>query len=414
MSTPSEHTGNGNPTETGLQRGETKEQIDGILRNFDVLPSRFDRWIFKYIYIYLLGLFFLNELLLILFYLNTSLQLQVQVGLGGELLRSGLDVLSVIVFISIIWPFNVWRLSMPKTLRDLFEKKRIDIPEGDVNISYLHFLENYRDALASPKRYFLSGLPMILLGILAAYETGNILSFEHTTSFVMILVVVGGALLYTLEVLGGLYWLGIVTWVVHISGWYVRRLAQVFEFRIQPFHTDQCGGLKLLGNFCFGLVSPLLIASGLTIGYILLLLSERGVNVFLLAVHLGFVLLFLLLYAFPAIVLAFILPLREIHSKMMNKGETDEDTYNARIEALRQEIESLFYTNQVKEAKAVQEKKAVLETLHTPYPTWPFRFRSKIFSTVLGVSGSLLIGLLTAVLQQYFLPAILRPLFHTP
>ena len=97
---------------------------------------------------------------------------------------------------------------------------------------------------------------------------------------------------------------------------------------------------------------------------------------------------------------------------MVSEGETDDDTYNARMEELWEEIQLLFDTNQVEEAKVLQEKKAVLETLHTPYPTWPFSFRSKIFSTVLGVSGSLLIGVITAALQDHFLPAILTLLFH--
>jgi len=48
MSTLSEHTGNGNPTATRLQQEDTKGRIDGVLRNFDVLPSRFDRFIFRY------------------------------------------------------------------------------------------------------------------------------------------------------------------------------------------------------------------------------------------------------------------------------------------------------------------------------------------------------------------------------
>ena len=171
----------------------------------------------------------------------------------------------------------------------------------------------------------------------------------------------------------------------------------------------------MLGNFCFGLVSPILIGSGLTIGYILLLLfSDRGGDEVGLALLVGFALLVLLLYALPASIFAFILPLRDIHSKMVSEGETDEESYIARIEALREEIQSLLDTNQVEEAKVVQEKKAVLETLHTPYPTWPFSFRSKIFSTVLGTSGSILIGVITAALQEHFLPAILTLLFHTP
>src|ERR1700693_1908540 len=53
MSTLSERTGNGTPTETSRQREETKEQIDGMLQQFDVLSSRVDRGIFTYIYVYL-------------------------------------------------------------------------------------------------------------------------------------------------------------------------------------------------------------------------------------------------------------------------------------------------------------------------------------------------------------------------
>jgi hypothetical protein len=114
------------------------------------------------------------------------------------------------------------------------------------------------------------------------------------------------------------------------------------------------------------------------------------------------------------IVLGFILPLRDIHTKMVREGKTNENSYVARIEALREEIQALLDTNQVEEAKVVQEKKTLVETLYAPYPTWPFRVRSKIFSTLLGVSGSLLVGVITAALQQYLLPAVLPFLFHKP
>jgi hypothetical protein len=219
-------------------------------------------------------------------------------------------------------------------------------------------------------------------------------------------------LLKALVSLVTVYCIGIVIWTMYISGWYIRKLVRVFKLSIQPFHTDKCGGLKSLGNFCFGLVSPILIGSALTIGYIFAILGDGFDIIDVLIV--GLVLLILLLYFLPATIFAFILPLQDIHTKMVSEGETDEDTYIARIQALREEIQSLLETNQVEEAKVVQEKKAVLETLHTPYPTWPFSFRSKIVSTVLGTSGSILIGVMTAALQEHFLPAILRLVFHTP
>jgi len=385
----------------GEHKGDTKEKIEDVLQHFDVLPSKLDRFIFKYIYVYLISLFFLARLLFLL-YLSISSQFQVREVLFGV----GSDVLSVLGIILILWRFNVWRLHTPKTLSDLIEKKRIYVPDGDTNNTYLRFLENYRDVLGSPKRYLLSGFPMILVGIFYVYFIVQPLTVEH--GFVLILAVVGLLVSAFLD-LGELYCLGLVIWAMYISGWYVRKLVRIFELRIQPFHTDQCGGLKVLGNFCFGLVSPILIGSVLILGYIFALFIG-GIDVVLL----GFGLLFLLLYFLPAIIFAFILPLRDIHSKMVSEGETDEDTYIARIEALRQEIQSLLDANEVEEAKVLQEKKAVVETLHTPYPTWPFSFRSKIFSSVLGVSGSLLIGMITAALQQYFLPAILPLLFHKP
>ena len=396
MSTPDEYGGHANPAETRLKREDTQGQIDSVLQHFDVLPSSVDRFIFKYISLYLIGLFVPGELFLLLFFLNISPQVQAHV--GGVLLGGGLSALGVVVVLISLWLFHAWRGRTPKTLRDLFEQKHIVMPDGDVSASYLSFLENYRNALTSPKRHLLSGIPMICFSAIIVYATVNFSSVAYANRFLMILGV-AGILLYALDVLGGLYAIGIMIWVMYISGWYVRKLVRTFELNIQPFHPDQCGGLKLLGNFCFGLVSPLLLFCGFSIGHLLLFLSARGLDIVFLASNVGFA-LFLLLYAIPVIVFAFLLPLWDIHIKMVSEGEAEENIYLARIQALRQEIQALLDTNQIEKVKAVQEKKALVETLYTPYPTWPFRVRSKIVSTLLGVGGSLLIGVIAAALQQ--------------
>jgi hypothetical protein len=414
MGTLSEYAGNGNSPETSQHLADPLERIDGLLEHFAVLPSGLDRFLFKYIYVLLIGNFFLGELLVItIFLLGTS-----SFPTGELLLGGGLNGFITVIFIVVLWRFNVWRLRTPKTLDDLIEKKRISVPEGEANTPYLRFLENYGGALASRKRYFLTSSLVILVIIVNApgivqditigYPVG------HPNVLVTLLSVIDD-LFWVLVSMMGVYCIGIVCWTMYISGWYIRKLVRVFELNIQPFHTDQCGGLKILGNFCFSLVSPVLFGSGLLIGYILLVLftDNRG-DLLGQTLTVGSALLVLLVYAFPAAIFAFILPLRDIHTKMMSEGETDEDSYNAHLQALRQEIQSLLATNQVEEAKVVQEKKAVVETLHTAYPTWPFRFRSKIFSTSLGVSGSLLTGMIAAALQQYFLPAIFSLLFHHP
>src|SRR5579863_6446745 len=98
MSTLGEHKGNGNLTETSRQREERTAQMNGVLQHFDILPSRCDRFIFKYIYVYLIGLFVPSEVLVIPFLLNTSSQLQVQA--GGVLLGVGQNVLGLALFLS--------------------------------------------------------------------------------------------------------------------------------------------------------------------------------------------------------------------------------------------------------------------------------------------------------------------------
>jgi cytochrome c-type biogenesis protein CcmH/NrfG len=140
----------------------------------------------------------------------------------------------------------------------------------------------------------------------------------------------------------------------------------------------------------------------------------RANNVIYLASNVGLPLFFLLLFALPVTVLVLILPLRAIHTKMVSEAKTNENSYFIRTEALREEIQALLATKQVEAAKAVQEEKALVETLYAPYPTWPFRFRSKISSTVLEVGGSLLIGLITAAVVQYFFPVILTLFIRTP
>jgi hypothetical protein len=175
----------------------------------------------------------------------------------GEFLQaSGASASIIVGIILVIWPFNVWRASMPKTLRDIFEKKRVYIPRGDVTLPYLRSLENYHNAVASRNRYLLCGLGVIVTGISYAYGIYQFYRLFFSTAqpnIVIATLVVVENLLYPLAVLGGVYCVGIQWWTMYISGWYVRKLVRAFELRIQPRHPDKCGGLKVLGNFCFGL-----------------------------------------------------------------------------------------------------------------------------------------------------------------
>ena len=282
---------------------------------------------------------------------------------GEVILKGGgLGALPVVGLILAIWVFNVWRLSMPETLHELLEEERIAVPDGDTNTSYLRFLEHYRVALASPKRYVLWGVLMLFISIPVAYLIVKALSIEQPNIFETALVV--GYLLYWFLFLGAFYCIGVMTWAGYISSRFLRNLVQAFQLRIQPFHPDQCGGLTLFGNFCFGLVSPLLIGFGINIGFILFSLLAYSPETFgseysadVLVLYVGVPLLFILLYILPTIVLEFMFPLRDIHAKMVREGKTDENSYVMRLEVLREEIQSLLDANQVEEAKPCRKKR---------------------------------------------------------
>jgi hypothetical protein len=409
MSTLSEQPGSGNPTATSPQRVQIKERLDSVLQHFDVLPSRFDRLVFHYIYVYMLGLLVLAQLLFIIALLSMNIHIGRALVLGV-----GFGVLPTLALIAFIWRFHIWRSRTPHMLRYLLEQKCLALPNGDADLCYLRFLGRYRDALASPKRYVLSGFLILMTCFVFAYTIAQIPSSVGPNTVVPLVVV--GYLLLVFLFSVGFYCIGILTWAMYISGWYIRHLVRVFQLSIRPFHPDQCGSLKLLGNFCFGLASPLLIASGLFIGFSLFALVDyspvNGSGSLVLTVY--YPLLLILLLALPSLIFVFILPLRDIHTTMVSEARTNDNRYFTQTEALREEIQALLDSNQVEAAEVVQKRKALVEILYAPYPTWPFPVRSKISSTVLEVSGSLLIGLLTAAIWQYVFPVIFTLLFHTP
>lgn len=356
MGTLSEYTGNGHPIKSSRQPEETKARIESILQQFEVLPTRFDRLLFKYIYVYVLGLFVLGDLPLIIYYVILN-----RVG-EGLVTAVGINVPPVVVIIVVFWRFNVWRVRAPHTLRDLIEQQRIALPDGDADASYLRFLAHYREALASPKRYILSGFLMLLYGILTAYNI--ILHLTNGEPPNLVTLQVANILLFGFLFVGAFYGAGILLWAIYVSGWYIRKLVRAFQLSIEPFHPDECGGLRLLGNFCFGLGSPLLIASGILIGSMLFALVEYATTlyrtetstVYYLASDVGLRLIFVLLLFLPGIVLNSILPLWDIHRKMVSESKTNENSYFTRTKALREQIQALLDANQLEAAKAMQEK----------------------------------------------------------
>jgi hypothetical protein len=116
------------------------------------------------------------------------------------------------------------------------------------------------------------------------------------------------------------------------------------------------------------------------------------------------ILIFLFVILFVALPVAFyasFLPLWSIHTKMLKIREKDDERFVAEIAPLREKIYELVDANQLEEATTLKEKKELPETVHIPYPTWPFNVRTKFYTTILGAVGSLLLGVLSTTLTAW-------------
>lgn len=135
----------------------------------------------------------------------------------------------------------------------------------------------------------------------------------------------------------------------------------MFEFRIEPLHPDKCGGLKVLGNFCFGLASPIFIGFAFFIGYILVATQDPRGGFDLITVD--FILFIILAYGLSITVSAFFLPLWTIHTKMLHEREANNERHAKNLEVLRQAIQESLNRGETKEAKNMKEQMDLTQAL---------------------------------------------------
>src|SRR5256712_1267052 len=286
-------------------------------------------------------------------------------------------ILGVVAISLMAVAFNNWRRNIHPIFQVLISKQRLRSihKDGDVNEEYRRFLEKYQQALLSNKRYFLVGPMMIIFIGYILWVLPQVFSYYSSTTKQVPLIgilrffrfIVGTPVALLLES----YFLVSGTWVLSVTGMYVRKLAIEFNFNIQPAHADHCGGLRVLGNLCLGIALPILILAMLLATYsicgLLLPLSGRLEPIIADLLLIPFVL--------PLAAFAFFAPLWKIHQKMISERDTEEDKFADRVAALKEKIESLLDKENLEEAKAIKEKLEIIQALHSDndsYPIWPF------------------------------------------
>lgn len=405
MSTLSDHQANGIPKVANPQSADATAQIDEVLLHFDVLPSKVDKYIFKYAYFYLIGLFLLNQLWRIR---DLSGFEDYSIGSGFTYLDylTSLELLFIAGICLMFWAFKIWRERVPKTLHDIFESDYLYSSTDDFAEQYLAFLNRYDSALRNPRRYLLS---IILIGAMVFYIITNLIPFlqidlastiKDQQQFIGVLLDIVALCAVIVVEIGFMYCLGILFWSLYINGQFMSNLSQTFELRIEPVHPDNCGGLHTLGNFCFASASPLIIGSAFFIGWLLVTVhfatyeigpAEVALTLFIIGIG-----------TLPIGFFASFLPLWKIHTKMLMQQGIDEKLYVAEVAPLQKKIHELVDANQLDKATNLKTKKELLESIHIKYPTWPFNIRTTFYTTILGSVGGLLLGVLSAWLQAYF------------
>src|SRR2546428_2980577 len=157
-----------NATEARLQPEEATARIDEILQRLDVIPSKTEQHIFRYAYLYFLGILLLLTLLdiaggvLLEYWKNKPFS---DIYTAGVERTIGYNLFAAVGISLVLGIFYVWQGDIPHILREVFEQRRISVRAGDVNTRYLEFLEHYRDALRSPRRYLLIGSLMLTIAI---------------------------------------------------------------------------------------------------------------------------------------------------------------------------------------------------------------------------------------------------------
>ena len=352
---------------------------------FRFFPLRFDEYSFNHWYIYVIGFYFIGLLTDILwdirqgflccsdgfYYFGPAFNFSLS---EGELTHWPFILWSMGLFL-IALPFNRWRASIPSIFQMLLNKRHISSVSqaSDISQDYKQFLEEYQRALLSNKRYILIGVSVIipLIVILIWWKTYGIPDLAYMSKDPLLL-----AIEWSRSVLfGGIfdlllaYFFGVGAWMMYITGFYIRNLTIKFDLTIQPGHPDNCGGLRLFGDFCLGIALPVLM------GAVLLGLYSIG-NIFHVipfwtsAVNVG-----LIVFVLPLAAVAFFVPLWNIHLKMIKKRRMYEDEFAGRFMKLEEKIHTSLDKGELDNAKSAKEEIEILQILHPNkigYPVWPF------------------------------------------
>lgn len=378
--------------------------VQNILVNFKFSPSRSQQHFFRYFYFYFFGLYLLDIIQIVIAHLL--------VGKTNNIVNAiapTRNLLLILVGLSlVILSFNIWKQHIPIVLKYVFDNKCILSASDDFDIFYHKFLENYQKALYNRRRYLLICGLIVITAIyyyFAVFQPGLAFVIANPDPLLLKISYIIHLILFAFFDVAGMYYLGEQGWVTYLSGRYINKLIQSYELNVKPLHPDKCGGLKELGSFCFGLLTPLLIAISYFTGYIFVALKYPNGTYDITTII--FILFLFVVYALPLAVFAFFIPIWSIHMKMLKVREFADESYATTLAILRQQIQALLNDERLEEVETKKKKMELIQSLYIAYPSWPLRASSNFYKTLFTLCSSAALGFLTA-LQQPIVQSIIH------
>jgi len=334
---------------------------------FHLFPSSFDESGFKYWYIYIYGLLALALIPLLAYYFHLVVPPPEYKFYTDNAL---LIILLPITLSLVVLSYNHWRKGIRGVFEDFDAGKHLSSRRGASHFSeeYRSFLNEYQDKLLSSHRYIIISTAVIAsVGILSLLLRVYVAS---PYSLLLFCILPGGAILG--------YFLGMSSWTMLVTGFYLRTVTTRFDLHVEPGHPDNCGGLRPLGRFCFSMALPILVGVvffaiyGIGSSLYSMLLPNVS-DTMRLGAGAG-----LLVFDVPLAALAFFFPLWGIHREMVRQKELYEERFATYQAKMRQELWSSIDTNAFDEARTIRRQINILQLLHPntlDYPTWPFSRR---------------------------------------
>jgi hypothetical protein len=284
-------------------------------------------------------------------------------------------VILIVLLVSSIF-YIAWNKRLPQFFGELLKKELIvsKQAERDTTVAYTTYIKSYKKFIWSKWRYLFVGLSYLFYFIFIIASRPYSSYFRQTGQLLMdIIGFLHLTVMYVLFPIIVLYLIGVAIWNLFATGRFIHKLPEYFELKIRPNHPDKSGGLKIIGDFCFRMVLPLLLSiASMSVIVIFINFSwwentESNTLSSLLIIFLPLVLL-ITFYAFLG-------PLWGIHTYMEEVKNNYEEKYANRLGDLLRIVERYIEFGELDQAEKSRTELELLNVLHPEkmnYPAWPF------------------------------------------